>query len=157
MHDIKDYSIGLLQPSSQDLHDKIFKLSPPLTLGKKEKFWEILQIIAYNEFKLRNNKSWYYGRKNGLTNWNELSEATVPILVRTLKQEDSYRYQMLYRYRYYDLDNTNTGYLDIESYWVTILKFYTDTNTRSLLKQNHMFWKKLSPKKMSSNFFLVQK
>ena len=77
MHDIKDYSIGLLQPSSQDLHDKIFKLSPPLTLGKKEKFWEILQIIAYNEFKLRNNKSWYYGRKNGLTNWNELSEATV--------------------------------------------------------------------------------
>ena len=78
MHDIKDNSIGLLQPSSQDLHDKIFKLSPPLTLGKKEKFWEILQIIAYNEFKLRNNKSWYYGRKNGLTNWNELSEATVP-------------------------------------------------------------------------------
>ena len=55
MHDIKDYSIGLLQPSSQDLHDKIFKLSPPLTLGKKEKFWEILRIIAYNEFKLRNN------------------------------------------------------------------------------------------------------
>ena len=77
MHDIKDNSIGLLQPSSKDLHDKIFKLSPPLTLGKKEKFWEILQIIAYNEFKLRNNKSWYYGRKNGLTNWNELSEATV--------------------------------------------------------------------------------
>ena len=36
MHDIKDNSIGLLQPSSQDLHDKIFKLSPPLTLGKKK-------------------------------------------------------------------------------------------------------------------------
>ena len=81
MHDIKDNSIGLLQPSSKDLHDKIFKLSPPLTLGKKEKFWEILQSIAYNEFKLRNNKSWYYGRKNGLTNWNELSEATVPIIL----------------------------------------------------------------------------
>ena len=81
MHDIKDNSIGLLQPSSKDLHDKIFKLSPPLTLGKKEKFWEILQIIAYNEFKLRNNKSWYYGRKNGLTNWNELSEATVPYII----------------------------------------------------------------------------
>ena len=77
MHDIKDNSIGLLQPSSKDLHDKIFKLSPPLTLGKKEKFWEILRIIAYNEFKLRNNKSWYYGRKNWLTNWNEQSEATV--------------------------------------------------------------------------------
>ena len=77
MHNIKDYSIGLLQPSSQDLYDKIFKLSPPLTLGKKEKFWEILRIIAYNEFKIRNNKSRYFGRKNGLTNWNELSEATV--------------------------------------------------------------------------------
>jgi len=34
MHDIKDKSIGLLQPSSQDLYDQIFKLSPPLTLGK---------------------------------------------------------------------------------------------------------------------------
>ena len=79
MHDIKDNSIGLLQPSSQDLHDKIFKLSPPLTLGKKEKFWEILWIMAYNKLTLRNYETCRGGHKTWLTNWNELSEATVPL------------------------------------------------------------------------------
>ena len=70
-------TLGCSKPTRKQACRNFFQLPAKLSLGKKEKWWGTLQVIAYDKFSLRTHKKLLRGHRSWLQSLPLLSDPTV--------------------------------------------------------------------------------